>query len=95
MSLLIFIYRMAGNIGDELILANWRSATKSAKKILPILINTAIGCDIHNYCAFMFVGVTLLNYVNYFVYFMRGSICHSPCAPQCALSFICFCKGGT
>ena len=48
---------MAGNIGDELILANWRSAKKSAKKILPILINTAIGRGIHNYCACTFVGV--------------------------------------
>ena len=36
-------YCMAGNIGEELILANWRSATKSPIKNLPILINSLLG----------------------------------------------------
>ena len=34
---------MAGNIGEELILVNWRSATKSPIKNLPILINSLLG----------------------------------------------------
>ena len=37
---------MAGNIGKELILAILH---KIAKKNLSILIDTAIGCGIHNY----------------------------------------------
>ena len=42
-SVVLVNYRMAGNIGEELLLANWRSATKSPIKNLPILINSLLG----------------------------------------------------